>query len=608
MTASAYFASIRRWWRSPIARLTIVGAVLASGILAGIISAAFADPPARSDRIPAALVNDDQPVNVEGLQVHAGPDLVQAVLAADALDWREMSLAEAESALNSGAVLALLHIPTGYSAAIASMDSSAPIQATAEFRTNDATNYFMGPATAAAVMSVEETISNSVTLNFLDEVYAALPEAREQGQAAAVVVGQLVTDINNTATVAQSAATAATEAATASQQAATSITEATGVADQSATQAADLAASTTAAAGSATAVLAGAKSVDASLQTLQNDLTSKGLTDAAAAVGATRTNLTTSVTTPAETLTAQTAADATKAGQLNAQTAAVPPLLAQAATQTAQAVGQGQSAAAAAQTISTTLSTQVAPAAAGLQNSLNAAAAKVPPVSAEQRAAFAQVLAAPVAITTTVANDVATFGTGIATMVLPVALGVGALLLVWLHPGLHRRLLAVSASSWRIGLTTWLPTLTWSAAQSVTAVLLVALFGVAATAWIPLLGVLILTAAALVTLTAWLRAAFGGIGLYTAAVLLAVQAAASGGLFPNQTLGPVFNWLHLFLPMSYAADAIRRTIAGGPLTPFVWVDVLVLAGFTAIGVGLLIATAHWRTSGRTRDLEPLPMG
>lgn len=604
MITSGYLAAVRRWWRSPIARLTIIGAVLAAAVLAGIATAAFSDPAAHSDRIPAALVNEDQAVTTGEQQVHAGPELAAAIMTTGTLDWQEMPMSAAQDALNSGAVLAILHIPSGYSAAIASMDSSTPTQATAEFITNDATNYFMGPATDAAVSSVQDTVGNSVTLNFLDEVYAALPEAREQGQAAAAVVGQLVTDINNAATVSQSGATAATAAATADQQAATSITEAKGAASRAASEANDLAASTSATAGTATAVATGAKSVDASLLALQNDLTAKGQADAAAAVGAARTSLTTSVTTPAETLTTQTAADAGKAQQLATQTAAVSPLLDSAETQLAQAIGQSQAAAAAAQTATTTLSTQIAPAAAGLQNSLNAAAAKVPPVSAEQRAAFATVLAQPVSITTTVNHEVPTFGTGIATAVLPLALGVAALLLVFLHPGLHRRLLAVSAGSWRVALTAWLPTLTWSAAQSVVALIVVALLGVAATAWLPLFGVLLLTAACLVTITQVLRAAFGGAGMYAAAVLLAVQVGASGALFPSQTLGSVFGWLHPVLPLTYAADAVRRTIAGGPLTPYVWVDVAVLVVVTGVGVGLLIAIAHWRRRVHAGDLEP----
>ena len=119
---------------------------------------------------------------------------------------------------------------------------------------------------------------------------------------------------------------------------------------------------------------------------------------------------------------------------------------------------------------------------------------------------------------------------------------------------------------------------------------------------------LLLTAACAVTITQVLRAAFGGAGLYAAGVLLVVQVAGSGALFPSQTLGTMFGWLHPVLPMSYSADAIRRTIAGGPLTPYLWADVAVLVVVTAAGVGMLIATVHWRRHVRTSEFEPIVAG
>ncbi|NKY39935.1 YhgE/Pip family protein, partial [Cellulomonas septica] len=130
------------------------------------------------------------------------------------------------------------------------------------------------------------------------------------------------------------------------------------------------------------------------------------------------------------------------------------------------------------------------------------------------------------------------------------------------------------------------------------------LVGVAPDAPWVLLGVLAASAVCFVALMQLLKAAFGLVGEFVGVVLLVLQVAAGEGAYPIQTFGTFFQAVHPYLPMSWTNDAVRRSVAGGPLTPYVWVDVGLLLGTAAVAFALTCLAARRRERWTPARLRP----
>ena len=97
--------------------------------------------------------------------------------------------------------------------------------------------------------------------------------------------------------------------------------------------------------------------------------------------------------------------------------------------------------------------------------------------------------------------------------------------------------------------------------------------------------------------------ALGVAGRLVALVLLMLQLCSSGGTYPVALSPWFFKTISPFMPMTYAVDALRRTINGGELSSVV-VDCLILAIF---GVGAFLLTVLVTTRKRVismSDLKP----
>lgn len=99
-------------------------------------------------------------------------------------------------------------------------------------------------------------------------------------------------------------------------------------------------------------------------------------------------------------------------------------------------------------------------------------------------------------------------------------------------------------------------------------------------------GVTILFALAAMYLTMLLNVVFKRLGIFMALGLLTMSG--SGGLFPPETVSPLFTSLQKFLPMTYAINGYRQAITGGIDTTTVANSVEILLGIVIGSVLLLL--------------------
>ncbi|MBG0828165.1 YhgE/Pip domain-containing protein [Planomonospora sp. ID67723] len=229
---------------------------------------------------------------------------------------------------------------------------------------------------------------------------------------------------------------------------------------------------------------------------------------------------------------------------------------------------------------------------------------EIPDYGRDERESRTGMMSEPVTLASRVVNEVPNYGTGFAPFFVPLALWVGAMVTYMVLRPLNPRLLAGTASAWRIAVAGWLPGLALGAAQ--VGVLLAVLrfgLGLEAAHWAGVAGLLLLTTAAFVAIVQAVNALLGAPGRVAVLALLMLQLTSAAGTYPIETSPGFFQTISPWLPMSWVVSALRRLISGGDLT-VAWQAGGVLVLFTALGLTLSGYAVHKGRTWTMRRLHP----
>lgn len=162
------------------------GALLAAVIVvplavAGLVSGALGGAADRLDAIPAIVVNDDEMVTIttsDGSEqpVLAGRQLVTELTGPDTagFSWTISNDEEAAAKLASGEAYAVLTIPSDFSESITSMSGEDPTKADLAIRTDDAHGYLAGAVAQSVGTAMSATFGQAITAQYLEGFYANL--------------------------------------------------------------------------------------------------------------------------------------------------------------------------------------------------------------------------------------------------------------------------------------------------------------------------------------------------------------------------------------------------------------------------------------------------
>ena len=222
-----------------------------------------------------------------------------------------------------------------------------------------------------------------------------------------------------------------------------------------------------------------------------------------------------------------------------------------------------------------------------LASSLEAAAGSMHSYAADTRVRMGELAANPVTVETDQRSATSGSGGGYAPFFLSLAIWLGALGAFLVLPGL-----------WWAGSRGWAGA---GLAAFAAAALLVGVGAALATLGLPILaGVavaqmpqsLVFAGLAAVTFVAIVQALvvlLGQRGWLLALLFLVVQVAAVGFFYPASTMPGPLAVLRIFMPMTYAVDALRGAIIGVGSSP--GIDVVVLAGWFAAAMAVTLAVA-----------------
>jgi len=235
-----------------------------------------------------------------------------------------------------------------------------------------------------------------------------------------------------------------------------------------------------------------------------------------------------------------------------------------------------------------------------LAGGLSSATGQLPAMSENA----AQVLAAPVSVTTSNAHPAGVYGRGLAPFFFAIALWVFGIVAFLLLRPVSGRLLASSARTGLVTVAAWLPVLAVGVTGALVLFAVVDLaLGLNPVNVLGTIGLMVLGVAAFSAIVHVLRLAFGAVGDALALVLLMIQLVSCGGLYPVETLPLPFRVLHRLVPMTYLVRGLRVTISGGNPT-ILWHCAAILAAFLVAALALLALTVHRQRMWTMSRLKP----
>lgn len=167
-----------RRFRGPLPKIALVFVLLVPLLYGAIYLTANWDPYGRLDRLPVAVVNEDQPVDFDGDTITAGDDFTHNLVDQRDFDWHEVDAAEAERGLREGDYYLTVHVPADFSADLTSGQGDDPQRAGIELRRNDANGFVIGSITNSAQASIEQAVDHAAVEAYFKAVFANLAEIR----------------------------------------------------------------------------------------------------------------------------------------------------------------------------------------------------------------------------------------------------------------------------------------------------------------------------------------------------------------------------------------------------------------------------------------------
>lgn len=177
--------------RKPITWLTVLGILLLPAVIGGILVAALYNPTERLDAMTTAIVNNDEPVTLDGQYVPLGRQLAAGLVEGSDdqpsnLTWRITNDADAAKGISNGTYDAVITIPENFSAAATSTaGTTAPEKATIEVTTSPDSLLVDDAITATVTDTATRMLGEQLSSTYLENVLLGFTTLGDQLGAAA---------------------------------------------------------------------------------------------------------------------------------------------------------------------------------------------------------------------------------------------------------------------------------------------------------------------------------------------------------------------------------------------------------------------------------------
>ncbi|HEY0617140.1 MAG TPA: YhgE/Pip domain-containing protein [Kribbella sp.] len=219
-------SELRRLTAGRLPKLAVVALLCVPMLYGGLYLYANHDPYGRLDKVPTAVVVEDEGTKLStGEKLSVGPQVAEELVKSRSFDWHRVDLAEATSGVSDGRYEFALVLPKTFSADLASSAEFEPRQATLELTTNDANNYLAHTIANQVVAQVTKTVAAQVSETAASKLLAGFSTIHGQISQAATGAGQLQSGLTSANAGVGQLERGATQLNTAQQQLSTGATK-----------------------------------------------------------------------------------------------------------------------------------------------------------------------------------------------------------------------------------------------------------------------------------------------------------------------------------------------------------------------------------------------
>ncbi len=183
---------VRQEWKKLLHNKILLVVILAVIAIPSIYTTLFLgsmwDPYGNTDKLPVAVVNEDQPVEYQGAALDIGGELVKKLKEEKSLDFHFVEKKEGEQGLKDGTYYMMIRIPEDFSAKAGTLTGE---KMELFYETNPGTNYIASKMSETAMKEMESAVCQEVTRTYIQAVMDKVLQAKEGMEQAGQGAGEL---------------------------------------------------------------------------------------------------------------------------------------------------------------------------------------------------------------------------------------------------------------------------------------------------------------------------------------------------------------------------------------------------------------------------------
>jgi putative membrane protein len=157
--------------------IAVIGVMTIPLLYSGTYLWAFWDPYGHLDRLPVAVVNNDQGAVYNGTKLEIGKDLVKELKKKESFQWKFVSEKEADQGLKNQNYYIKVEIPKDFSENATTLQSDNPKKLTLIYTPNEGYNYLSSKIGDSAIEKIKEEVSSTVTKTYAESMFKNIKDA-----------------------------------------------------------------------------------------------------------------------------------------------------------------------------------------------------------------------------------------------------------------------------------------------------------------------------------------------------------------------------------------------------------------------------------------------
>ncbi|MCQ6559318.1 YhgE/Pip domain-containing protein [Paenibacillus mendelii] len=170
--------------RTPKTIVALLGIMLVPALYSGTYLWAFWDPYGHLEKIPVAVVNEDQPTMYEGTRYAIGNDLVEEFKKDHSFDWHFVGREEAERGLLNNNYYFGIMIPKDFSTRATTLTANQPTPLELVVKSNEGLNFTVAKIGESGVEKIREKLSEKLTRSYTEAIFDNLEQLKDGMQEA----------------------------------------------------------------------------------------------------------------------------------------------------------------------------------------------------------------------------------------------------------------------------------------------------------------------------------------------------------------------------------------------------------------------------------------